>query len=307
MARMTAGTALGALAAAVALFATTAPAQETRNLGFARLFNNDLVGDGHDRWRTGGYGISLLRGPDWVGDLPGRPGTILEYRLRSEVIAPAARIGQPGYRPYVGAVSLGVHTPFALGPLDASAGIDVLALGPQTGISDFQEGFHDIFGLDGPRGVEDQLGNAVHVGGTVELAWPVRVSGTLMVRPFAEAQAGIETLARVGADVVWGPVAQRDLLTRDVVTGQLIRAVEGDAAGFALVAGADWAQVDGSVYLPDDRGIAAEEARWRARAGIHWQLSNDISAFYGVTYLSEEYVGQPEGQVVGSLKLNFNF
>jgi len=28
---------------------------------------------------------------------------------------------------------------------------------------------------------------------------------------------------------------------------------------------------------------------------------------YGVTYLSEEYVGQPEGQVVGSIKLNLNF
>ena len=284
-----------------------AAAQETVTLGFGRLFHNDLIGDGHDRWRTGGYSVAMLRGPVWDGTLPDRPGAILEYRLRSEVIVPAAVIGSPGYRPYVGTISGGVHTHFGLGALEASVGVDVLAMGPQTGVSDFQEGFHDLFGLDGPRGVALQLDDAVHVGGTAELVWPVSLSDGVTFRPFVEAQGGIETLGRVGADVLVGAVASGGLLTRDVVTGHLIRAIEGDASGFAFVAGADWAQVGESAYLPEERGIAAEEARWRARAGVHMQLGPDISALYGMTYLSEEYVGQPEGQFVGSLKVNFNF
>lgn len=294
------------LAALLALGSPVA-AQDTVTLGFGRLFNNDLIGDGGDRWRTGGYTVSLLRGPAWDGALPDRPGALLEYRLRTEVIAPASRIGTPGYRPYVGAVSAGIHTHFSLGPWDASAGVDVLALGPQTGVSDFQEGFHDLFGLDAVRGVPLQLGDAVHVGATLELAYPVRIAETVSLRPFVEAQAGIETLARVGADIVVGPVGHEDLTTRDVVTGHLIRVVPGPGFGVAFVAGADWAQVDSSVYLPEARGIAAEDERFRARAGVHWQFTPEIAAFYGVTYLSEEYAGQPEGQLVGSLKLNLNF
>ena len=40
---------------------------------------------------------------------------------------------------------------------------------------------------------------------------------------------------------------------------------------------------------------------------MFWQWADDVSFFYGATYLSEEFQGQGEGQVVGSLKVNFNF
>lgn len=281
-----------------------APAQDMQILGFGRLFNNDRIGDGGDKWRSGSYQFSLIRGREWTGDLPDRPFAIQEFRFRSEIIAPRTDSID---RPYVGALSVGVHTHFGLGPLDASLGADVTAIGPQTGISALQEQFHEIFSIPDPKGTESQLENAVHFSGTTELNWPVRLSDTVTVRPFAEGQAGVETLVRLGADVIVGQVGHSDLLLRDPVTGQLIRGVEGEALGVSLVAGADYARVQGSIYLPEERGVTPTDERYRARAGVHLQLAPLVSVFYGATYLSEEFVGQDGGQIVGGLKLNFNF
>ena len=97
------------------------------------------------------------------------------------------------------------------------------------------------------------------------------------------------------------------MFVRDVITGQPIRAVEGAPNGIGVIVGGDWAYVDSSVFLPAERGVAATDERYRARAGLHWQMAEDLSFFYGATYLSEEFEGQDGGQVLGSLKLNFNF
>ena len=286
-----------------------AEAQDRHTLGFARLFTNDYFADRHDRWRSGGYSFSVLRGYGWQERRPEEIGSLLEYRLRSEVITPERGLGGADDRPYVGAVSFGLHTHFSRGQVEVSLGADVVAIGPQTGVSDFQEYYHDVFSMPTPPGVSRQLEDAVHLGGTAELVWPMRVSEQVSVRPFVEAQAGVENMVRVGADVIFGGVGHTDLLVRDGVSGQLMRGIESETAGgqFSFVAGADMAQVFSSIYLPEDLGFAAEETRWRARAGIHWQITNDMSFFYGATYLSEEAVDQTEGQVVGGVKLNFNF
>lgn len=287
----------------------SAIAQDNQTLGFGRLFTNDFFADGEDRWRSGGYSFSVIRGQGWDGARPEAFGGLLEYRMRSEVISPSRGARGVDDRPYVGAVSLGAHSHFSYGGADVSLGVDILAIGPQTGVSAFQEEFHAAFSMPNPRGVDRQLGNALHLTGTAEFAWPVRVSGLVTLRPFAEAQAGAEDMLRVGADVFIGGVGHSDLLLRDGVSGQLIRGIEtpGQGGGYSFVAGADWAQVWSSVYLPEALGFAPEDSRWRARLGVHWQINDDMSFFYGATYLSEEFIGQAEGQVVGGLKLNFNF
>ena len=48
-----------------ALFAVPAVAQERVTLGWGRLLTNDAIGDGKDRWRTGSYVLSRVRGPSW--------------------------------------------------------------------------------------------------------------------------------------------------------------------------------------------------------------------------------------------------
>lgn len=280
---------------------------EPRLLGFGRVFDNDYFGDGHDRWRTGSYQLSVVRGRGWDGTLPARPGELLELRLRSEVIVPSQVVAGLPDRPYVGATTLGVHTHVGIGPVQTAVGADVTAIGPQTLLSDFQEGFHDLFGLSDPIGIDTQLGNAVYLTGVTEAAWPVRLSPTVTLRPFAAAQYGTEDLVRLGGDVILGQVGHTDLMVRDSVTGQLVRATEDGTPGLSLVAGADWSYVDDSVYLPENMGYSTIEDRTRARVGVHWQFLPEVSFFYGLTWLSEEFEGQPNGQFVGGLKLNFNY
>ena len=48
-----------------------AVAQHTRILGVGRLFGKDLLGDGHDRWRTGSNSLCVLTGQGWDGSLAG--------------------------------------------------------------------------------------------------------------------------------------------------------------------------------------------------------------------------------------------
>lgn len=290
--------------------ASPVAAQDRETLGFGRLFTNDYFGDHEDRWRSGSYSYSIVRGNDWDGRAPTTPGALLEYRLRSEIIAPSALNGAGSNdRAYVGALSAGLHTHFAWGGADVSAGVDLVAVGPQTGMSDLQDGFHDLFSAPNVSNSvqNNQLDNAVYLTALTELAYPVQVSQSTALRPFVEAQYGVEDYVRVGADILIGGFMQKDLWLRDSTTGQLYTGVESPDPGYGFVLGADYALINESEYFPASFGTVAEDERFRARAGMHWRFGGGVSYFYGVTYLSEEYVGQPEGQFVGSLKLNFNF
>ena len=75
--------------------------------------------------------------------------------------------------------------------------------------------------------------------------------------------------------------------------------------GFSLTLGADMARVFASEYFPSS-GPDLTDTRTRVRAGMQWQ-GHVASVFYGATYLSPEFAGQGEGQVVGSLNVNFRF
>lgn len=289
----------------LAFLGPAALAQDTRILGVGRLFSNDLIGDGQDRWRTGSYSFSVLTGQGWDGRQA--DGPVLEYRLRTDIITPWQRVGLRGDRPYAGSLSLGLHHHSRIGPAEVSVGADLVLIGPQTGLSDFQERYHDWFSFPAPLGVKSQLGNATLLSGTADVVWPVSLGPMTTVRPFIEAQAGVENILRVGTDVVIGPVGQHDVWLRDGPTGQLYRGTQGAQTGVGFVVGADLAQVNGSAYLSEEKGYFVESVRWRARAGLHWQPTPDTSLFYGLAWLSPEFEGQQEGQLIGQLRLDFNF
>lgn len=285
-------------------------AQETQILGVGRLFNNDRIGDGQDRWRSGSYVLSVLRGSNWEGRAPAQPGGIIEYRLRSEIIAPR-NLNGPGSqdRAYVGALSVGVHTHFSAGGADLSFGLDTVVLGPRTGLADFQTDFHDWVSAPtlGANVVANQVQNDAYLTGLVEMSYPVALADGVSFRPFVQAQYGVEDLARIGGDLIIGAIGHDDLWLRDVVTGQLYAGVEGPARGTSFVLGADFAAIDGSAYFPASFGTLAQDRRFRARAGLHARLGQGWSLFYGATYLGEEYQGQDEGQWIGSVHVRFSF
>lgn len=291
-----------------ALGALPAMAQDRVTLGWGRLLTNDAIGDGKDRWRTGSYVLSLVRGPDWTGDLPGRPGELLEFRLRLETIAPADLVAaNPGDRRYVGALTFGVHTHFETAGVESSLGLEAVIVGPQTGISSLHGDLHDLLGLPTPTIFGGQIDDDAFLTATAEFGRTLELGGTGQFRPFVEAQAGAETLLRVGGDFTFGGYASNALLLRDNSTGQRYRAVRGDQVpGISLMLGGDIAKVYDSEYFLTTDAITPSDTRKRVRAGMHWQGAQS-EVFYGLTWLGKEFEEQPDDQVLGSINLRLQF
>ncbi len=300
---------LGALlVAAGLLIAAPAVSEERVTLGWGRMFSNDALGDGHDRWRTGSYQVSMVRGVTFDGELPKQMGDLIEFRAMAQIVAPASlTVAAANDRRYVGMLSLGAHTQFDWRGNEVSFGGDLALIGPQTGISNFQKWIHHSIGLPAPLVVSNQLGNGIFPTLSGEIGRDFAISDQVTLRPFAEAQAGVESFVRIGGDVVIGNLGKGAVMVRDEVTGQRYRAVESaHNEGLSFVMGADLARIFDSALLPSGGAAVLTEDRSRLRLGAHWQ-GKKSSVFYGVSYLSPEFNSQPEGQVVGALNLNLKF
>lgn len=285
----------------------------TETLGVVSIFGNDWFGipygDRYDRWRSGHIRVSVLRGDRWDGDLPNDAFDLMEYRFRGEIIAPDnLAVPAAGDRLYAPSWWLGATTHFGWSGYEVAAGADVVMVGPQTGIEPIHSSIHQLFG-NNPINLPaaNQVSSGIYLDAHGEIARGVALSFG-EARPFVEMRAGVETLARVGVDFTFGTLGQDGLRLRDQVSGQRVAALNGPntMGGWSFLVGADMAYVLNSVYLPDDRGPDLEEHRHRLRAGANFGVG-DSNFFYGVTYLSEEFVGQPEGQVVGTISVDIRF
>lgn len=289
---------------------SVADAQERSRLGYGRLITNDFFGDGEDRWRTGGVQSSRVWGPEWTGVAPAQFGQLLELRLGAEILAPDdIRNVSKDDRRYAGAISVGLHSHFQRGQTEFAVGGDVVFLGPQTKLDEFQDAFHDTFNIPRPSDSvrAAQIGNATNPTAVVEVGQNFALSDSTVIRPFVEGRAGNETLVRAGFDITIGELGRGELLVRDSVTGQRYRTVTQDWSGFSFTFGADVAAVSDSEFLPEDGPVAASDSRERVRMGVSWRSETGITGFYGLTYLGEEFEGQGEGQVVGSVRLRVAF
>ncbi len=291
-------------------FSLPVDAQERSRLGYGRLITNDFFGDGEDRWRTGGIQSSRVWGPEWTGVAPERFGQLIELRLGAEILAPDdIRNVVPTDRRYAGALSVGLHTHFQRGQTEFAVGGDVVFVGPQTKLDEFQDAFHDVFNISRPSDAirAAQIGNAINPTAVFEVGQTFALNERAVLRPFVEGRAGNETLLRAGFDVTIGELGRGELLVRDSVTGHRYRTVQADWSGFSFVFGADLAAVSDSEFLPEGGTVQLSDSRERLRAGVTWRSETGITGFYGLTYLGEEFDGQTEGQVVGSVRLRVAF
>jgi hypothetical protein len=299
-----------AIAASLMLTPRTADAGERTHLGYGRLITNDYIGDGEDRWRTMSWTSSRVWGPEWTGTAPSTFGEMIELRLSAEIFAPVD-LDSPaaGDRPYACALAVGAHTHFVWKGFETAVGADLVVTGSGTGLGDLQRAVHDLLGVQEPSGatLDNQIGGGLHPTFVGEIARDLSLTPNIHLRPFMEGRAGAETLLRAGFDMTFGSVGADDFMSRTSTTGQRYRVVSGEGAtGFSFLVGGDIAHVADSIYLPADRGIALTSSRDRLRAGLHWQ-GEEASAFYGVTYLSEEFESQSEGQILGSIRVNLSF
>lgn len=288
---------------------TAAVADSFTNLGFGRMFTNDALGDGQDRWRTGAYVMSNLRGPKGLRAIPDRPGELYELRIGAHMIAPDNLTdGSANDRPYAGVLSTGLHTYFQRGTAEMRAGFDLVATGSETGLGQLHSWFHDRLNIVPPsdKVLEAQIGNKIHPTVSFEVAQPMAL-GRAVLRPFVSAQAGVESFVRLGGDLMFGPAYDNPVLLRDVTTGQLYQGLQQRSTpGWSFLVGGDVAHVFDSALLPDSGSVSLTETRPRARAGVQWQGAR-FGAFYGVTWLGKEFDQQSEGQLVGSLSLRMSF
>jgi hypothetical protein len=278
-------------------------------VGVSRLFNNDFIGDGNDRWRTGSYEVSMTFGKDvQERGMPNAPFELMQYRLRAEILAPEDLSRKKAFpdRPYAGVLGLGAFTHYQQGAYNISFGGELAMTGPGTGLGRFQTWAHDRLGVQAPQMLGRQLPNKVHPTIQGEISRDVAL-GQSLIRPFAEAQAGLETYARVGVDTVFGKNVSKNFFLRDPVTGHLMTNVRhSDDASFGFFMGGDVAFVQSSQLLPQHRGYTVQAMRPRARTGFVYEGEN-ASLFYGLTWLGKEFKGQKTGQVTGSLNVKVNF
>lgn len=300
---------LTVLIAALFGFIAVLPAvsQEAQTIGVGRLFANDILGDGQERWHTMSNVVSVMGRTDTYGHTPAVFGQPLEHRLRGEIIAPS-NLENPSAedRPYAGVPSFGVHTHSMFGDVQNRVGLDGVAIGPQTGVNNLHNLVHDGLNIVG-QDVGTQLRNAIYPTLSGEVARSAQM-GKVQLRPFAEAQYGVEIFAGIGADVTIGNREMNAVRLRDATSGQLYQPDVKDQAhqGVELLLGADVAHVWTSEYMPAAQGYVVEPVRFRGRAGVQLSAPH-ADMFYGVTWLGPEFEGQSSGQVVGSLNVNLRF
>ncbi len=300
----------------IAALAGPASAQERVTLGVGRLFTNDALGDMQDRWHTGSYVASWMRGVDGTVSLPEGFGELVEFRFASQILAPEDMTAPAaGDRRYAGTMSLGVYSHFTHAGFAFATGAELVAVGPMTGLDGFHSAVHRELGMTIPSGGvrAAQIGNALYPVLAFEAARPVRLGfgregeRGLVVRPFLQARAGDETYARIGADLMFGPNFTTGVLARDETTGMLYQTFDDvPGRGVSFILGADTARVLSSAWLPASGGHTLTTLRNRVRAGVHLQ-GETIGAFYGATWLGPEFTAQTEGQVVGSMQLRLRF
>jgi hypothetical protein len=233
---------------------------------------------------------------------------MVEYRFRTDIIAPANLVSGGGNdRRYAGTLTFGVHTYFNRNAVDYNIGVDLVAVGPSTGVGRFHQIAHSLVGAPPPDSVlDEQMGDAIMPTLVGAASRQFTLGDNVSMRPFAGFRVGDETYARIGADFIFGPIGHSDLWVRDTGTGQLMRAASSREKGTAFVLGGDVAWVEDSQYLPASDGITLTNTRVRGRAGVLWQGEKN-SVFYGLTYLGKEFDEQPGGQVVGSVSLSLRF
>ncbi|WP_193222040.1 lipid A-modifier LpxR family protein [Amylibacter sp. SFDW26] len=284
------------------------PAGE-KKLQISSVFTNDFLGDGDDRWRTGSLDVSATFGGGDLRELPEKAWERYQLRFRGEIISPS-NISTPSAtdRQYAGVLGLGLFTHFQKNSYDVYYGGELVFVGENTGIGALQRNFHEELDILPPSAavLNNQIPNATYPTVHGGLSKSFR-SERRLIRPFAEVQAGVESFARVGMDIVLGGALIDDFLLRDSVSGQLVsHSKADDSKGFGFLMGADAAYVVDSNYLPNSGTLAFENLRPRARAGVVYQQEK-FGLFYGISWLGKEFEAQRSSQVVGSLNINVSF
>ncbi len=228
----------------LALLPALAPAAPERPDTFISVqLENDFFAGTGDRYYTHGTQLSLLQAttpPDWLAALAeripfyqaGSQLNLVNYTLGQKIFTPddtvaTARI--PGDRPYAGYLYVSAAVLSQIGSNDSVDYGNLFELtlgvvGPSAMGKEIQTGFHDLIGIDSPRGWDTQLQDEPALGLSYSRFWrlvqPVSGQLELGISPHVTAAVGnVHTYGAGGIIFRVGHNLRRDLSPPNIRPG----------------------------------------------------------------------------------------
>jgi hypothetical protein len=255
----------------------------------------------------------------------------LEINGRAVVMTPD-NTANPGIdasdRPYAQYAGLGLHLR-SIGrpqPLDMGVSLqDELRVGIEAGwqgdplpLFDIQEGLHDMAGTGGTAAnLSNSVGSEMLVNLEGRQTWRFHWESPgrdVEIAPFVQASMGMrENSLRVGTDLIVGSALEGRTWGNDLATGALLAGASMPRKGFNWTGfvGADLGYVASDAFL--DGGFAGngpsvgrEPVTARVRGGVLLEYDN-VGIGFSLNWLSKEFRGQSEGQVIGAIQMKYRF
>lgn len=253
----------------------------------------------------------------------------LVFSLGQNIYTPVnttSRALVPDDRPYAGWLYLGVGVVWKNARVRNSLVLDIGVVGPWSYGEDTQKFIHDLRGFDSPNGWDNQLENEVGFTLAYERLWrwPVheRRSGfDWELLPHAGVALGtVRTFANVGAEFRAGVNLPDDFGTPSIGPAATTSTpVDGPLAAdrsrfdlgaylFARIDGRAVARnifLDGNTYT-DSHSVSSDPIVADLSAGVAVNYKNTKLA-YALVYRTKEFKAQQEGQLFGTVSLNWTF
>jgi len=232
----------------------------------------------------------------------------------------------PNERPYAGWLYLGVGVAWKTAEVRNTLVLDVGVVGPWSYAKETQRAIHDALGQTHPNGWANQLHNELGITGVFLRDWrlPIharRVGLNCELLPHAGVAVGnVQTYANVGGELRMGINLPDDFgttgITPSATTSTPVDGLEAAPqakSNFGLYV---FGRVDGravvhSIFLDGNTfgHSHSVDRKWAVAdlsVGLGTYYKNTKLA-YALVYRTEEYKGQQEGQVFGTLSVNITF
>jgi hypothetical protein len=294
---------------------------------------NDRLGDGKDRWKTGGLTQSYIFPERIFSREPWFEGraSALEINGRVVVMTPdnTAETGINGDdRPFAQYAGIGLHLrsiarprPLAPGVAlqeEGKIGVEAGWQGDPLPLFDIQDSLHDLAGTDGtaanlPNTIDGEVLVNLEARQTWRLHWEAP-GRDVELAPFAQASLGMrENSLRLGADLIVGSALEGRTWGTDLATGSLLAgaSVPRKGVNWTTFTGADVGFVASDAFLDggfavDGPSVPRKKLVARVRGGVLLEYDN-LGIGFSLNWLGKEFRGQSDGQMVGTIQIKYRF
>lgn len=290
---------------------------------------NDRIGDGKDRYKSGGVTQSWVIPESRLFNgalIPGQ-ASYLEIQGRGLVMTPdnVSIGGIHGDRPFAQYASLGAFLRTYSPPVEAGmittravedrVGLELGLVGDPLPVFEIQELIHNNGGFRFRDGKVLDSEVLLNFEARRTVRWHAELNDTdLEFAPYASISAGMrENSLRVGGDIIYGSSLEGRTWNIDPAVGALIPggSMRREGSNWLMWLGGDVGAVASDAFLDggfngNSASVPREEFLARVRVGFMFEYEN-VALTYSMTWLSEEFEDQSHSQVIGAIGLKYRF